>query len=112
MKGKQVKAIAWFRKLHQHWVLGDVKEAIALVYRAGSIGSLGMEILSLPLCLTAQGGKWVNGSGRLSFDLINGDERSPQTSNTQSSVFILFSQEERTIHRFSEVFGQIGKIKF
>jgi len=110
-QGKQVTATDWFRKLYHHWKEGDVEEAIALVYRAGSIGSLGMDILSLPLCLTSQGGQHVNGSGRLSFDLIVGESRRSQTSNTQSSVIILFAREPETLDRFSEVFGRVGVVK-
>ena len=111
-QGRTVSASDWIRKLYRAWQNDDVDCAIALVYRAGSIGSLG-DILQLPLCLTAAcaTSTCVNGSGRISFETIEGDRRVPQTSNTQSSVFILFPDSIERIHRFEREFKRYGVVK-
>jgi len=112
-QGKQLKASAWYRKLLNHWIVGDIEAAIAIVYRAGSIGSLGNRILRLPICLTTAGveSEIVNGSGRLSFEIIEDGERVSQTSNTQSSMFILYPKDDDMIINFSKVFSQFGVVK-
>jgi hypothetical protein len=113
---KVVTAIDWYRKLYQEWSFGNVKQAIALHYRAGSIGGLGIGILSLPLCITAAGAisPVVNGSGRFAFEIIQGDERIPETNNTQSSAFTYFpdiTDMEGSINRFRHYFKQFGVVK-
>lgn len=107
-----VTAAKWFRKLYQHWKAGDVEHAIALCYRGGSVGCLGVEMLQLPLCITAGGAPQVNGSGRLSFELIDdSDRRLPQKSNTQSSVLVLLSRDPRLVKRFQERFTAFGVVR-
>ena len=108
-----VTAAKWFRKLYRHWNAGDVRHAIALCYRGGSVGSLGVKMLELPLCITAAGAPHpqVNGSGRLNFELIDGDRRLPQQSNTQSSILILLSRDPRLIERFQERFSAFGVVR-
>jgi hypothetical protein len=103
----------WFRKLYHHWRIGDIEHAIALVYRAGSIGSLGVDMLAETLCITAAGAEHscINGSGRMSFELIAGDARLPQTSNTQASIFVLLSHCPKVQQRFAEEFSQFGVVK-
>jgi hypothetical protein len=111
---KVITAIDWYRKLYQEWVTGSVKRAIALHYRGGSIGGLGVEILSLPLCITAKGAKSsvINNSGRLAFEIINEDgDRVPETANTQSSAFSLFPNTEECTKRFKTAFSLFGVVK-
>jgi hypothetical protein len=113
--GKQITASDWFARLYRVWNLGKVGEAIGLVYRAGSIGSLGKSLLnSSKICLTCSGvgSSIVNGSGRLSFETVdeNGD-RHPQTSNTQSSLIFLLSDITETQEAFSLEFQKYGVIK-
>lgn len=119
---KHISASKWYEKLYKHWIRGDIKKAIALVYRAGSLGSLGNQILSQPVCITCKGvespisgrnGKpVVNGSGRLSFDLIdeNGD-RQIECTNTTSSAFVLFPDCKEDIELFKEEFSKFGVVK-
>ena len=113
--GKLITASDWFAKLYRVWNLGKVTEAIGLVYRAGSIGSLGKSLLnSSKICLTCSGGisPIVNGSGRLSFETVDGNgDRHPQTSNTQSSLIFLLSNQPETCERFSHEFQRYGVIK-
>lgn len=113
---KVITAIDWYRKLYQEWIVGNVEQAIALHYRAGSIGSLGTDILSLPLCITCAGAssKVLNGSGRFAFEIIEGDKRVPETANTQSSAFTYFPELNDTVGssiRFKEHFDQFGVVK-
>lgn len=111
-QNKQVEGVKWVRKLYHHWKAGDIQDAIALCYRGGSVGCLGIEILQLPLCLTAGGAPLVSGTGRLSFDLITGsDRREPGTSNTQSSVLVLFTEDPLVLQRFQERFTQFGVVR-
>ena len=112
-KGKSVSASQWFKKLYAHWEAGDVESAIALVYRAGSIGSLGTKILSHPICLTTSGveAKTINGSGRFSFDLITEDGRKSQPQNTQSSLFFLLTRDLNQVARFEDAFSTFGVVK-
>lgn len=111
-QNKQVKGVKWIRKLYHHWKAGDIQDAIALCYRGGSVGGLGIEILQLPLCLTASGAPLVSGSGRISFDLITGsNHREPATSNTQSSVLVLFTKNQLVLQRFQERFTQFGVVR-
>lgn len=112
-QGRTISAVEWIRKLHEQHAIGNVQNAIALLYRAGSIGGLG-PILNRPCCFTAAGAssRVVNGSGRISFELIDGDgDRHPQSSNTQSSVFILFSDNRRVIRQFYQEFHKYGIVK-
>lgn len=111
--GRLITASKWFHKLHSHWIAGEVENAIALVYRAGSIGSLGMEILQNPICLTTSGAisKTINGSGRFSFDLIAEDGRKSSLRNTQSSMFLLFSNSSKMLVKFNQEFKKYGAIK-
>lgn len=114
-QGKQITASDWFAHLYNDWVTDAIEEAIGLVYRAGSIGSLGPLLLNdAKLCFTCSGvvSSVVNGSGRLSFETVdeNGD-RQPQTSNTQSSLFFLLSDNPETQKAFTLEFQQYGVIK-
>jgi hypothetical protein len=110
-QGKQVKASHWFRKLYRAWKDGNIGSAIGLVYRGGSVGSLGIDILSDALvCITAAGAPCVNGSGRLSFDRVEDDRRVSETDNTQSSVIFLLSQEPIIRTRFSDRFSDLGVV--
>lgn len=113
--GKQITASDWFAKLYIAWALGEVKEAIGLVYRAGSIGSLGFPLLhKATICLTCSGvdSLIVNGSGRLSFETVDrSGDRHPQTSNTQSSMIFLLSDNPKTQERFGWEFQKYGVIK-
>lgn len=110
---KVVSAAKWYRKLYQEWLTGNVKSAIALHYRGGSIGGLGVDILKLPLCITAAGAssEIINGSGRLSFEIIEDGGRKSETTNTQSSAFTLFFDDNNCINRFKESFSQFGVVK-
>lgn len=111
---KVITAVHWYRKLYQEWVAGNVKRAIALHYRGGSIGSLGVEILSLPLCVTAKGVKSpvVNKSGRFAFEIINENgDRISESKNTQSSAFSLFPDTEDCAERFKTAFSIFGVVK-
>jgi hypothetical protein len=110
---KVVSAAKWYRKLYQEWLTGNVKSAIALHYRGGSIGGLGVDILKLPLCITAAGAssEIINGSGRFAFEIIEDGERTPETTNTQSSAFTLFFDDNDCINRFKESFSQFGVVK-
>lgn len=115
-QGKQITASDWFAKLYLAWDLGEVKEAIGLVYRAGSMGSLGKSLLlhKATICLTCSGAisPIVNGSGRLSFETVNENgDRHPQTSNTQSSLIFLLSSKPETQKRFGWEFQKYGVIK-
>lgn len=110
---RTVKAAQWYKKLYTHYVSKKVDEAIGLVYRSGSIGSLGYELLSsASLCLTcsAVDSPIINGSGRLSFELESDGVRSPQTSNTQSSLIFLLSHYSDTHQRFAQIFSQFGVV--
>jgi hypothetical protein len=108
----QVTAAKWFRKLHRHWKAGDVEHAIALCYRGGSVGCLGVEMLQLPLCITAAGAPQVNGAGRLSFEIIDDNGlRQPEVANTQSSVLVLLSRDTEIISRFQERFAVFGVVR-
>jgi hypothetical protein len=113
---KVITAVDWYRKLYQEWLTGNVRQAIALHYRAGSIGSLGTDIISLPLCITTSGASSpiVNGSGRFAFEIIKDGKRVPETNNTQSSAFTYFpdiSDMEGSINRFKQHFTHFGVVK-
>jgi hypothetical protein len=113
---KVISAVDWYRKLYSEWSLGNVKQAISLHYRAGSIGSLGTDILALPLCITCAGAssKVLNGSGRFAFEIIEGDKRVPESKNTQSSAFTYFPEiknMEGSSKRFKHHFDQFGVVK-
>ena len=113
---KVITAVDWYRKLYQEWLVGNVKQAIALHYRAGSIGGLGKDIIALPLCITVAGAKSpvLNGSGRFAFEIIEGELRKPETSNTQSSAFTYFPDKddwEGSTNRFKYHFDQFGVVK-
>ncbi len=113
-KGKLITASEWYRKLHRLWRFNQVEHAIAMVYRAGSIGSLGIDLLTdATICLTCSGvdNPIVNGSGRLSFETVEGDRRIAQTSNTQSSLIFLLSDRVEIQLSFVEHFSQFGVIK-
>ena len=110
---RTIKAAQWYKKLYTHYVSKNVDEAIGLVYRSGSIGSLGHELLSsASLCLTCSGvdSPIINGSGRLSFELESDGTRSPQTSNTQSSLIFLLSRYSDAHQRFAQIFSQFGVV--
>ncbi|MEO1099824.1 MAG: hypothetical protein AAFX57_19055 [Bacteroidota bacterium] len=109
-----IKAVQWIRKLHFSFLWDEVESAISLVYRGGSLGSIGKEILSdCLICQTAGNSEspMINGSGRISFELIdeNGD-RISESANTQSSAFLLFSNDEKVRSRFVEAFSQFGVV--
>ena len=110
---RMIKASEWYWRLYEYWRAGLINHAIALVYRGGSVGSLG-EILCYPTCTTASHAtsKVVNGSGRISYELIrsNGD-RVPQTSNTQSSLFFMLTRSDEVKQRFAQQFSQFGVVK-
>jgi hypothetical protein len=113
---KVITAIDWYRKLYQEWLTGNVRQAIALHYRAGSIGSLGTDIISLPLCITTSGASSpiVNDSGRFAFEIIKDGKRVPETNNTQSSAFTYFpdiNDMDESINRFKQHFTQFGVVK-
>jgi DNA N-6-adenine-methyltransferase (Dam) len=110
---KSVSAAKWYRKLYQEWKARNVKRAIALVYRGGSIGSLGYDILSLPICFTCLDvSSPIIKGGRLSFEIIEDEVRKPETSNTQSSMFVLFPDSDDCVQRFRESFdGVLGAVK-
>lgn len=110
-----VKASEWYFWLFHYWQLGHIENAIALVYRGGSLGSVGCDFLnSADICLTAKGAKSpiVSGSGRLSFELITDEEtRSPQTSNTQSSVILGLFRNHEMRQRFRRKMTDFGVVK-
>ena len=113
-KGKLITASAWYRKLFHCWQRGEVKHAIALVYRCGSVGSLGIELLSqATVCLTCSGveSSAINGSGRLSFETVEGDRRIPQSQNTQSSLIFLLSHDLEMQAKFRDEFSVFGVVK-
>jgi len=113
-QGKTITASQWYQKLYHAWMRGNVKTALALVYRGGSLGSLGLDIMSLPICLTAAGARssCVNGSGRLSFDEIDeSGNRVTASKNTQSSAIVLFSIDEEIRRRFKAEFSRYGVVK-
>ncbi|MEO1209892.1 MAG: hypothetical protein AAFX78_10150 [Cyanobacteria bacterium J06638_20] len=110
---KVIKASEWYWRLYEYWRSGLIDHAIALVYRGGSVGSLG-EILSQPTCATAANAssEVVNGSGRISYELITeAGDRLPQTTNTQSSLFFLLTRSDEVRGRFVENFEQFGVVK-
>jgi len=111
--GKVIKGVQWIRKLHESIKSGKVNQAIALTYRGGSFGGLGYEIISEYIhCFTCAGvtSTAVNGSGRISFELIEDEERYSQSSNTQSSVFTYFYRSTLDLYPFYDVFKQFGVI--
>ena len=111
-QGKTVKSAHWFKRLWREFRGGYVGEAIALCYRAGSVGVLGAEMLGYPLCITAyRGNPVINASGRISYETIEDGLRVAQTSNTQSSVIVLLSNNPQTVARFRESFEAFGVIK-
>jgi hypothetical protein len=114
--GKTISASDWYRKLYQTWCTWKTaRHYMGLVYRAGSIGSLGVDLLAdSTICLTASGDNispCINGSGRLSFDIVDGDRRMPQTSNTQSSLIFLLSRDKARQKLFREKFSCFGVVK-
>ena len=112
-KVKVVSGSQWIRKLYDAYKAEDVKSAIVLIYRGGSIGSLSQEILSNPICITCSGASSpvINNSGRLSFEIIENDQRRSQPNNTQSSMFILFPKDDTMIESFKKHFSVFGVVK-
>ena len=117
-KGRVIKASHWFKKFLHHFKKKDIESGILLCYRAGSLGSIGKELLSFPLCLTCAGASSpiINGSGRLSFYTVENNNNNnnlliPQTSNTQSSVFICVTNDSEIKERFKDRFNTYGVIK-
>jgi hypothetical protein len=112
--GKEIKASQWIRKLHQEYKENRIQNALVLVYRGGSLGSLGKSILKdCMICATCAGveSPAINGSGRISFEVIDEfDNRVSQTSNTQSSIFLLFSRDCDVIASFVFEFSKYGVI--
>lgn len=110
-----VTAAKWYRKLYHHWLQGDIDHAICLVYRGGSLGSLGKNMLDdSMICMTCADveSKVINGSGRLSFEIINdNNERISETSNTQCSHILLLTHSGSVRCDFEEVFSQFGSVK-
>lgn len=108
-----IKAAHWHQKACKEYFSGNIDDVIGLVYRGGSIGSLGRDMLSsATICLTASGveSPVVNGSGRLSFETVENEERHAQTSNTQSSLIYLLSNDLGVRSKFLSVFSQFGVI--
>lgn len=109
---KTLKASHWNRKVYHAWKAGAIQSAIILVYRGGSIGSLGVDLMRDALiCLTASGApsKAVNGSGRFAFEIIDEDgNRIPETDNTQSSAIACLTHDRGVKGRFIEKFDQFG----
>lgn len=65
----RISAADWYRAVFKRWQINDIKEVIWLLYRGGSFGSLGKDMLAASaLCLTTAGCPGVNGSGRISFE--------------------------------------------
>jgi len=112
-RGKQITASQWYRKLYRCWTTGSVENAIGLVYRSGSIGSLGEAILRQPICLTCAGSSSpvVNGSGRISFETIEGERRVPGVTNTQASLFFLLTRDPIIQAKFGQEFSQYGVVR-
>jgi hypothetical protein len=110
---KSIDAVLWVRKLYQHWMDGDVEDAIILCYRLGSLSGFGQSILSHPICITAAGAgsPAISGTGRLSFQLINQGQRVSQPSNTQGSAFVLLSRSDEKRRLFKECFSEFGIVK-
>ncbi len=104
-------AADWFRKAHREYTQGHIEHAILLLYRSGSIGCLG-PLLNYPICITSSDASspLINGSGRFAFETIEGDKRIAQTSNTQSSAFVLLTTSESKYNLFKEEFKQYGHI--
>jgi hypothetical protein len=111
-RGKTVKSAHWFKRLWREFQGGAVGEAIALCYRAGSVGVLGVGMLEYPLCITAyRGNPVISTSGRISYEVIEDGQRVAQDSNTQSSVIVLLSNNPQTVARFQESFLSFGVVK-
>ena len=110
---KQVEASDWSAKTFEAYQKGWIEHVLVLCYRGGSLGSLGIEMLRYPLCITAKGApsRAINSSGRLSYELIDEDgERRPQDNNTQSSAIVLLSDSHRVRQRFKESFQCFGVV--
>lgn len=110
--GVFIRAADWARKLYSEWLEGWVENAIYLAYRGGSVGSLGCEMLKDSLiCQTCSGAPFVNPYGRLSFYILNDkEELIPGVTNTQSSLILLLSNDEKIKSKFKREFRKFGVI--
>lgn len=110
----QISASEWHKRAFEEYQQGNLKHVIGLCYRAGSIGSLGIELLSeATICLTCSGveSQIINGSGRMAFEIVEKCQRISQTSNTQSSLFYILSMKPIYHIRFRDEFSQYGVVK-
>lgn len=115
VRGKTIKATQWYDRLHREWFDGNIRSAIALVYRMTTLGSLNQFALrSGLLCIMNgdvaghHGVHFVNGSGRLDFEIEQNGKFTPFTRNTQASAAILYARDPEVKERFFEEFGRFG----
>lgn len=110
----QVTGSAWFTQLSWLWTTRKIENLIYLCYRGGSVGSLGVIGLERAVvCITAKGASSdaVNGSGRFAYDSVDEDgRRTPETSNTQSSVFVGLFRDDAMRTRYIERFSGFGAV--
>lgn len=111
--GKTIKCSHWFQKFLYHFRREEIESGILLCYRAGSVGSMGRELLSFPTCITCGGSSspTLNGSGRFSFYTVEDNISFAQPDNTQSSIFVCVSHSILVQQRFQRIFDKYGVIK-
>lgn len=109
-----IKASQWYRRVYDFWKNGAIESAIILVYRGGSFGSLGVNMLRDSLvCLTASGApsRAVNGSGRFAYEIIDDNGcRHPETANTQSSAILCLTKKPFAREKFVGKFSDFGVV--
>jgi hypothetical protein len=116
-KIKKISSAHWYRAIFDAWDCGFIEEAVVMVYRAGSLGSLPEEFLNTAMvCLTCAGVKsrTVSRSGRISFEQKDEEgRRVPGVANTQSSAILYLPPRYDGVEKmqaFRDEFGQYGAI--
>lgn len=116
-KIKKISSAHWYRAVFDAWDAELIEEAVVMVYRAGSLGSIPDEFLNTAMvCLTCAGvrSRTVNSSGRISFEQKDSEgRRVPGVSNTQSSAILYLPPRYGKVDKmqaFRSEFSQYGAI--
>lgn len=117
LKIEKISSAHWYRAIFDSWYCELIEEAVVMVYRSGSLGSLPEEFLNTAMvCLTCAGVKsrTVSRSGRISFEQKDSEgRRVPGVANTQSSAILYLPPKHNNVGKmqaFRDEFCQYGAI--
>jgi hypothetical protein len=116
-KIRKISSADWYRAIFDAWCCEFIEEAVVMVYRAGSLGSLPRDFFNTAMvCLTCAGvgSRTVSRSGRISFEQKDEEgRRVPGVANTQSSAILYLPPNSGSVEKlqsFMTEFGQYGAI--